>query len=267
MSSSRERPRRRAPAFDPWDPVLWQEVDYGSYQADLPLWRELADGADGPVLELGCGIGRVALWLARTNPTWAIDIDPVLVDEVRARAERKGATVRAGRADAAEFSIGQSFGLIIAPLHLAQELEPEGRRRMLTRCAAHLAPAGVLAATLIGPEEVAGPPGKLALNREVVPDMREFDGWVLSSRPLAVDRSPDAISVDRLREVVSPDGRHQTRVHTNRFNLVPPTRLEREAADIGLRAAARREVPATTAHLGSTVVILEARPHSRSRSR
>src|SRR5262249_17221351 len=179
----------------------------------------------GPVLELGCGIGRISLWLAHTHPVWAIDSDPALVDEVRRRAEREGLQVRAGRVDARELSIDQDFGLILAPLHLAQELDPDGRRRMLARAAAHLAPGGVLAATLIERDEVAGPPGKMALDRKLVPDMREYNGWVLSSRPLAVDRDEDAISVDRLREVVSPQGRHQTRVHTSRFNLVTPTRL------------------------------------------
>ena len=44
-------------------PAIWQEVEFGSYGADLPLWVELADEANGPVAELGAGAGRVALHL------------------------------------------------------------------------------------------------------------------------------------------------------------------------------------------------------------
>ncbi len=29
---------------------IWQEVEFGSYEADLPLWEELASACDGPVL-------------------------------------------------------------------------------------------------------------------------------------------------------------------------------------------------------------------------
>jgi tRNA G46 methylase TrmB len=45
--------------------AIWHDVECGSYQADLPLWEELAQRAQGAVLELGCGTGRVALHLAR----------------------------------------------------------------------------------------------------------------------------------------------------------------------------------------------------------
>ena len=47
------------------DAVIWHDVENGGYEADLPLWRApgRAD-ADGPVLDLGAGTGRVALDLA-----------------------------------------------------------------------------------------------------------------------------------------------------------------------------------------------------------
>ena len=44
--------------------VAWHEVENGSYDADLFLWRQLADTANGPVLDLGAGTGRVAADLA-----------------------------------------------------------------------------------------------------------------------------------------------------------------------------------------------------------
>ena len=52
--------------------VVWHELECGSYRADLPLWRELADqmaSSEGSarVLDVGAGTGRVALELARAG--------------------------------------------------------------------------------------------------------------------------------------------------------------------------------------------------------
>jgi SAM-dependent methyltransferase len=249
---------RRSPGFEPWGLALWQEVDFASYEADLPLWEELADHAAGPVLELGCGIGRVALHLARRgHAVWGVDVEPALVDSVRTSAERERVSLHAGVADASELSIDRRFGLIVAPMQLAQELDPEGRRDMLRRCAEHLLPGGLLAAAIVDPEEVTRPHGQQALDRDAIPDVRERDGWVLSSRPLAVERGPEELSVERLREVVSPEGRLQTRVHITTMRLVPPHLLEAEAREAGLRPCGRREIPETPSHLGSVAVLME----------
>jgi ubiquinone/menaquinone biosynthesis C-methylase UbiE len=56
---------------------------------DVPFWRRLASGARGPVLELGCGTGRVSLPLARAGVE-LVGIDrsaPMLARAVR-RARR-----------------------------------------------------------------------------------------------------------------------------------------------------------------------------------
>ena len=47
------------------DAVIWHDVECSAYDLDLALWRELAEGADGPVLDIGAGTGRVAIDLAR----------------------------------------------------------------------------------------------------------------------------------------------------------------------------------------------------------
>ena len=60
----------------------------------------------GPVLELGCGTGRVALHLARRgHRVTGIDSDAALVGELRQRASAEALPVRAEQADAATFSL------------------------------------------------------------------------------------------------------------------------------------------------------------------
>jgi ubiquinone/menaquinone biosynthesis C-methylase UbiE len=59
---------------------------------DVPFWRRVARGAGGPVLELGCGTGRVSLPLAKAG------VEVVGIDrsaEMLARARRRAMAVRA----------------------------------------------------------------------------------------------------------------------------------------------------------------------------
>ena len=43
---------------------------------DVPFWRQVAIEGKGPVLELGCGTGRISLPLARAGVSWSASIDP-----------------------------------------------------------------------------------------------------------------------------------------------------------------------------------------------
>ncbi len=71
--------------------AIWHEVECGGYAADLPVWEGLAADAAGPVLELGCGTGRVALRLAgRDREVWAVDADASLLEALQARASAQG---------------------------------------------------------------------------------------------------------------------------------------------------------------------------------
>ncbi len=84
--------------------AIWHDVECGAYGADLSLWEELAERAGGPVLDLGCGTGRVALHLARRgHAVTGLDREPDLVEELNRRAE--GLPARALTGDAREFSL------------------------------------------------------------------------------------------------------------------------------------------------------------------
>jgi SAM-dependent methyltransferase len=236
------------------DPVIWHDVECGAYEADLPLWRELAAGADGPVLEIGCGTGRVALDLAgRGFDVAALDSDAALI---AALAER-GADLplRAGVADARSFRLGRRFALVIAPMQVVQLMGGAGGRASMFACVRdHLAPAGVFAAALADPfdgvpAEDAGPP---------LPDVREQDGWVFSSTPVAVRSVEGGTAIDRLRQAVSPDGQLDESMTSISLDALDAETLEGEGPAAGLRALPRRQVPATGDYVGSTIVLLEA---------
>jgi SAM-dependent methyltransferase len=234
--------------------AVWHEVECGGYAADLAVWEQLADSATGRVLELGCGTGRVALRLAvRRHEVWAVDADASLIDALRARAAAQGLAVRAVCADVRALELGRDFELILAPMQLVQMLgSATARRDALDRVAGHLAPRGRFAAAVVDavPASVDGP-------RAGLPDVRELDGWVYSSLPVARLTAGGDLEIHRHRQAVSPDGALREEQHIDHLDALDAGALESEAATAGLRAAGRLEVPAADGYLGSTVVILE----------
>jgi SAM-dependent methyltransferase len=240
--------------------VAWHEVECSSYAADLPLWEELAVDADGRTLELGCGIGRVALHLARHgHEVLGVDTDPALVGALNRRAAEAGIPARALEADATVFELGESFELALAPMQLAQLLRGSAQRHaMLARVAAHLQPGGQLAVALVEPAQL---PESDALGAASAtsppPDVRELDGWLYSSLPLAARSEDGRLCIQRLRQTVSPDGELAEEVDITELASLSAPRLAAEAREAGLRPAGVRAVPDTDWHIGSTVCILE----------
>jgi SAM-dependent methyltransferase len=238
------------------DAVIWHDVECAAYDLDLPLWRELAERAAGPVLDIGAGTGRVAIDLARRGcDVTALDSDPELVHELAARARKRDLRVRTAAADARSFELGHHYALAIAPMQVVQLLGGEqGRRSALACIRRHLQPGGLFAAALADPFE--GIPVGEAI--PPMPDIRDVDGWVYSSTPVAVRRAQDAAAIDRHRQSVSPSGEISEWVATIELDLVSPDDLEAEAADCGFRPRKRGWIPETAEWIGSTVVMLEA---------
>jgi SAM-dependent methyltransferase len=239
--------------------VIWQDVECGAFAADLPLWEELARGAD-PILDLGCGSGRVALHLARRgHRVWGLDSDPALVDELRTRAGADDLRLTAIEADAAGFALDRRFGLILAPMQLIQLLPDSGARsRCLEAIATHLAPQGLAALAIVDPETIVEEMASGVPPSALLPDVRERDGWVYSSLPMVAILQDDALLVERLRQTVDPKGHMQQSRGETRLCLLTPEQLEQEARRAGLNAAGRRRIDPTDTHVGSIVVLLEA---------
>ena len=248
----------KAVGGSPTDAATWHDVECASYAADLPLWRALADERAGPVLDLGCGTGRVALDLAaRGHQVTGLDADHALVRELVERARALDLPARAHPGDVRSFELDASFALAIAPMQVAQLLGgASGRGAMLAAVRRHLEPGGLLGVALADPFDAVAPGEALP----PLPDVLELDGWVLSSRPLEVRDEGDAVAIVRLRQAVSPTGELTEEVVTIFLDSVAAGTLAQEGARAGYGVVPARQVPATRDYVGSTVVLLEARP-------
>jgi SAM-dependent methyltransferase len=233
--------------------VVWHDVECGAYGEDLPLWRELAAACDGPVLDVGAGTGRVALHLAgRGHAVVALDRSPALLAALR---ERAGALpVEVVEADARAFDLaGRHFGVVLVPMQTVQLLGgPDGRAAFLRCAAAHLAPGGLVAIAIADALEAFEEGEAVPL----LPDLREIDGVVYSSRPVAVRMERGGAAIHRVRETVDRAGRRTVADDVIVLDDVDAAALAAEGAACGLRPEPARRIPATDDYVGSTVVML-----------
>ncbi len=231
--------------------VIWHDAENGSYSGDLGLWEELASAADGPILDLGCGTGRVALHLARRGHAMlGLDVDPELIAALAQRAG--GLPLGAVVGDARRFELSEEIALALAPMQLAQLLADSTERIECLGCVRrHLVPGGKVALSIVErlPQASEGPPP--------LPDVREVDGWVYSSLPLDAVDIGEEIVIQRLRQTVSPSGALGEEENEIRIRTLAATELEREGVAAGLVPLPQREIPPTDLHVGSTVVLLE----------
>jgi len=122
---------------------------------DISFWQDLAKECGGPVLELGCGTGRVSLPLARTlGEVVGIDRSPTMLRRAQRRLRRAGLAhrLRLVRGDirVLPFPSSSWFRLVMAPYGVLQSLlRDRDLRDALASVRTVLQPGGMFAIDLV----------------------------------------------------------------------------------------------------------------------
>jgi SAM-dependent methyltransferase len=113
--------------------------------ADVPFYVSLAQAADGPLVELAVGNGRVAIPVAQATGRRVIGIDssPAMLAQARRGAADAGVELELIEGDMRDLALAEPAALIYCPFRALLHLPTwADRRRTFARVAASLQPGG-----------------------------------------------------------------------------------------------------------------------------
>lgn len=132
------------------------DEDYRHYDDDREAVVHLAQEMDGPVLELGCGTGRLLLpLLAAGLPVTGVDISPALLAVARAKLAKvpHGDQVTLVEADLRHLDLPHDYAFAFCTSNTLMHLtDAADQLTVLQRAAAHLRPGGLLMIDLFHPD-------------------------------------------------------------------------------------------------------------------
>jgi SAM-dependent methyltransferase len=133
-------------------------AQYAEFVQDLPLWQRLAREAGSPILEVGCGAGRVLRVLASDGfDVTGIDTNPAMLRRAReGLSAEQQSRVRLVEQDVRSLALPDRCRLILAPCNTLAGLTDADLARTLSRLRAHLMPGGILAFEVPCPWQTEG---------------------------------------------------------------------------------------------------------------
>jgi SAM-dependent methyltransferase len=190
-------------------------------RADVAFFVDEAVRSGGPVLEIGCGTGRVLIPTARAGVEMVgLDLSPHMLavcrrtlagepPEVQARVQLVDGDMRA-------FDLGRTFALVTIPFRPFQHLlTVDDQLSCLRSIAAHLADGGTLVLDLFNPSLeglVQQAPGVEGGDE---PEFAMADGRRVRRRhtTIAVNRFEQVNRFGLVYHITHPDGREERLVH------------------------------------------------------
>jgi SAM-dependent methyltransferase len=191
-------------------------------RGDIAFWVEMAHTSGGPVLEVGCGTGRVLIPTARAGvEIVGLDLSPFMLAVCRENLAKEPAEVQARvqliESDMRNFDLGREFALITIPFRPFQHLTTvEDQMACLKVIGRHLAPGGRLVLDLFNPSiPYLAAPERLE-EFEDVPEFAMPDGRRIIRRARIARRDyfNQIQDVELIYYVTHPDGRQERLVHS-----------------------------------------------------
>jgi ubiquinone/menaquinone biosynthesis C-methylase UbiE len=222
-----------------------ETTKYQGLAFDIDRYLALAGETGGPVLELCCGTGRVAIPLARSGlEVVGVDISVGMLRQLRDNLTREEDAVSERialvEADVESLSIGREFPLAICAFNsLLCITDFEAQRAACRSIARHLRPGGVLALDIVNPL-------KLNIHGDPVP------------KPFFTRRNPHTGNTyTRFATMDAFDANHRQRLHGWYDEIDGEGRLRRQPYSMYWRPIFRFEIELMLEEAGIEIVALE----------
>ncbi|MEP6963744.1 MAG: class I SAM-dependent methyltransferase [Acidobacteriota bacterium] len=207
---------------DAWIAGLYDHVAPYRARPDVAFYVDAARSAGGPVLEVGCGTGRVLIPTARAGmEIVGLDLSPHMLAVCRQalalEPEEIQTKVHLHQADMRKFDLGREFPLVTIPFRPFQHLTSVADQlACLATIRRHITPGGRLILDLYNPslEAMVNDP----IGQEIPEEASEFtmpDGRrvVRCHKTLSRDRFEQLNRHELIYDVTHPDGHKERLTH------------------------------------------------------
>lgn len=189
----------------------YYDAETADYTDDLEAYLSLAGRYGGPVLDVGCGTGRIAFALAgKGYPVVGVDSSPQMLQRAHARSSRGESgseRIRWEETDAAQFTSDERFGLAVFAyngfMHLLEQGQQEALLRRVWAC---LKAGGCLAIDVANPVEMFRVEDTASLVVERIFTDPETGDSVIQQSVASVDRARQLMSVTWIYDRLDPEG-------------------------------------------------------------
>jgi len=205
--------------MDDYEPIaeLYDYVVPYHERADIGFYLDAARDAHGPILELGCGTGRVLLPITRGGAEiHGLDLSPSMLQICRNRLTQEPREVQERvqltLGDMRDFNMQQKFALITTPFRSFQHLlTVEDQLACLTTIRKHLLPNGKLILDLFNPSLDFIANAKIGIEHSEEPEFVLPDGRKVRRRHKTVsqDRFNQVGSFELVYYITCPNGREE----------------------------------------------------------
>jgi SAM-dependent methyltransferase len=222
----------------------YYDLIHAELTADIGFVLTLAARASGPLLELGCGTGRLLLPLARAGYTLTgIDNSPAMLSLARERLAAEAEEVRQRvtlvPADMTALELADRFALVIISYNTFMHLAPPQKTTALQCIRRHLRPGGRLFIDLINPLAAAQTPEDRLLTLERVLAEPGTGNVLVQMASSRVDLEQQVLHITWLYDTSPPAGGPvQRSVVQARYYYLYPHELELMLEETGYRLEA-----------------------------
>jgi SAM-dependent methyltransferase len=191
-------------------------------RTDVPFYVQAAVESKGPVLEIGCGSGRVLVPVARAGISiTGLDSSESMLAKCRQKLECESDVVRSRvdlcRADMRSFVLPKTYALVTMPFRPFQHLvSVSDQCSCLEAVHGHLASRGLLILDLFNPSLPALVANDIGREQAPEPEFSTPDGRrvVRTAKILRRDLAHQVNDVQMIYRVTHPDGRSEKIVHS-----------------------------------------------------